>query len=145
MEILRGDIFYIRKADTYGHEIESGRPAVIVSNDLCNKHSPVVEVVYLTSKEKKPMPTHVEIVCRVPSTALCEQIASVSTERLGDFIRCCTDDEMKQIDNALMVSLGISSDAAQIPKHEIAIDNTAVIERDLYKRLYEQLIEKITG
>ena len=40
---------------------EGGRPAVIVSNDVCNEHSRVVEVVFLTTKEKPPLPTHVKI------------------------------------------------------------------------------------
>lgn len=29
------------------------RPGIIVSNDVGNKHAPIVEVVYLTSREKK--------------------------------------------------------------------------------------------
>ena len=47
MNINRGDIFYVNLSETVGSEERSGRPAIIVSNRLCNKHSPVVEVVYL--------------------------------------------------------------------------------------------------
>lgn len=110
-EIYRGDIFYIMQGSYVGSEQKSGRPGIIVSNDLANKHSPNVEVVFLTSQEKKALPTHVEVIARVPSTALCENIQTVSKERLSDFIRSCTTSEMKAIDKALLHSLGIESPA----------------------------------
>ena len=109
MDIKRGDIFYVSKgrSNSYGSEQEAERPAVIVSNDTGNYYAPVVEIVYLTTQEKKPMPTHVDVMCRVPSTALCEQIQTIYKDRLGDYIRSCTDEEMQAIDKALMVSLGL--------------------------------------
>jgi len=112
MKVYKGDIFFVDKYSKdfgCGSEQSTRRPAIIVSNDMNNNYSSMVEVVYLTSKEKKPLPTHVEVICQVPSTALCEQICSVSKERLSSFVRTCTDAEMKKIDEALMISLGINS------------------------------------
>ena len=149
LRCYRGDIFYIKKADPItGTEQEQGRPAVIVSNDIGNEFANIVEVVYLTSKNKKPMPTHVQIKCNVLSTALCEQITTVSKERLGDFIRQCTYEEMQEIEKAMLVSLGIEYEAPGIACDVVNSDDTesnnaAVIERDLYKKLYEQLLEKV--
>ena len=108
-EIYRGDIFYIMQGSYVDSEQKSGRPGIIVSNDLANKHSPNVEVVFLTSQEKKALPTHVEVIARVPSIALCENIQTVSKKRLSDFIRSCTTSEMKAVDNALLCSLGIEA------------------------------------
>lgn len=109
-EIYRGDIYYIMPFYTVtGSEQRAGRPGVVVSNDINNRHSPNVEIVFLTSQEKKPLPTHVPVMCRVPSTALCENIQTVSKERLSTFIKSCTTKELKNIDNALLVSLGINS------------------------------------
>ena len=48
--IYRGQIYYIHPQEVVGSEQEGGRPAVIVSNDVCNEHSRVVEVVFLTTK-----------------------------------------------------------------------------------------------
>lgn len=110
-DFYRGDIFFITEDAYTGSEQNGGRPGVIVSNDVGNKHSPNVEVVFLTSREKKPMPTHVEVLCKVPSTALCENIQTVSKERLDSFIRSCTTSEMKNIDNALLYSLGLRAPA----------------------------------
>lgn len=106
-KITRGDIFYVNKGDNNGSEQKAGRPALIVSNDLNNKYSTTVEVVYLTTKKKHPLPTHVEVRGRVPSIVLCEQITTVDKKRLGAFVRCCTRDEMEEIDKALAVSLGL--------------------------------------
>ena len=108
--VKRGDIFYIQNAKCYSTDPanENGRPGVIVSCDELNAHSPVVEVVYLTTKDKRPMPTHTDVLCKVPSTSICENINTVSKERLGDFVRACTADEMAAIEQGMLHSLGIS-------------------------------------
>lgn len=143
----RGDIFFITEGAYTGSEQNGGRPGVIVSNDVGNKHSPNVEVVFLTSREKKPMPTHVEVLCKVPSTALCENIQTVSKERLDSFIRSCTTSEMKNIDNALLYSLGLRAPAVaggtQVSTLAPAVVAEAEIERNLYKTLYEQLLDRV--
>ena len=121
MQIFRGDIFYIEK--NFHHEgaiISGSRPAVVVSNDIGNKHADFIEVVYLTSRDKKPLPTHANVICKVPSIAMCEQIDSIHKDRLGDFIRSCTADEMTDIDNALLVSLGLDSPIGTIAPMESA-------------------------
>ena len=146
LRCYRGDIFYVMKVDPItGSEQEQGRPAVIVSNDIGNEHANIVEVVYLTTKDKKPLPTHVEVKSNVLSTALCEQITTVSKDRLGQFIRQCTYEEMKALDKAMMISLGIEppDETVAIVQHDDETESAAAIERDLYKRLYEQLLEKV--
>lgn len=145
-EIYRGDIFYIMQGSYVGSEQKSGRPGIIVSNDLANKHSPNVEVVFLTSQEKKALPTHVEVIARVPSTALCENIQTVSKERLSDFIRSCTTSEMKAVDNALLCSLGIEAPSVVGGTQETEVTKAvseAEVERNLYKALYEHLLDKV--
>ena len=105
-EIYRGDIYYIMPFYTVtGSEQRAGRPGVVVSNDINNRHSPNVEIVFLTSQEKKPLPTHVPVMCRVPSTALCENIQTVSKERLSTFIKSCTTKELKNIDKSTMIGV----------------------------------------
>ena len=111
MNVYKGDIFYIKKGGRVtGSEQFAERPAVVVSNDIGNVHSNAIEVVYLTSQSKKELPTHAKVLCSVPSTALCEQIHTVSKERLGSYIRTCTEKEMNDIDAALMISLGLNGE-----------------------------------
>ena len=166
MTVYRGDIFYINKSGyAVGSEQESGRPAVIVSNDTGNVNSTCVEIVYLTTqkKDKAYLPTHVSVVARVKSTAICEQIFTVSKERLGEYVRSCTEKEMKAIDKALMISLGIevggaaenTPEPAEAPAKIDEITPSACImttkevkleaERDLYKKLYDYTLERLSA
>ena len=147
--LKRGEIYYVYKQDAanVGSEQEAGRPAIIVSNDIGNTHSSIVEIVFLTTKPKNELPTHVTIrsTNRV-SVALCEQITTIDTCRLGDYVGAVSDFEMSQLEIALAISLGLETGTAapaiDAPSyaHEL---QAAVIERDTYKKLYENLIEKL--
>lgn len=113
MDIKRGDIFYIAPYYAVGSEQHSGRPAIIVSNDMNNRFSDTFEVVYLTTREKNVMPTHVKILSAArESTALCEQIDTVAKERLGDFYGSISDDEMAEINAALAESISLPNNGA---------------------------------
>lgn len=94
---------------TNGSEQFADRPAVVVSNDENNKHSGVIEVVYMTTQPKTDLPTHVTVrsTGRL-STVLCEQVSSVSTDRVNNYIGQVSEQEMKNIDIALMISLQLS-------------------------------------
>lgn len=148
-DYYRGDIFFITSAPVAGSMNGGCRPAVIASNDTANKYSPQVEVVFLTTQEKKPMPTHVPVMCKVPSTALCENIQTVSKERIDGFVRSCTAEEMKKIDTALLCSLGLRivdefpNEVNPAPDPTADVMCREEIERDLYKNLYESLLEKL--
>ena len=108
-KFMRGEIYYVYSFPTCGHEQRSGRPAVIVSNNENNAHSEVVEVCYLTLKEKTPLPTHITInqgPC-INSTILCEQITSVAVDRIGDYM-CRIPEELEEaLNKALMASLNL--------------------------------------
>lgn len=146
-EVKRGDIFYIANSKFYATnpENEAGRPGIVVSCDELNEHSPSVEVVYLTTKDKKPMPTHVPILCKINSTALCETIYTVSKDRLGDYVRTCSDEEMAAIDKGMLRSLGIGSVIEREVEEADTQDSSALaVERNLYKTLYEQLLDRLT-
>lgn len=161
--LQRGDIYYIDKYDgQIGSEQHSGRPGVIVSNDACNASSGTVEVVYLTTKVKKNLPTHVRVTSsRRDSTALCEQVTTVAVSRLGDHIGHCTDDEMARISDAIIISMALKDRCPRIMADElqkavqkapltVIEDETTVTaklraERDTYKAMYEQLIDRVVG
>lgn len=116
MNIYRGDIYYIENSKYFSVEYQSGtgaRPAIIVSNDLCNQNSDECTVVYLTRTDDAPhIPTHVPVICKVPSIAKCETVCRINQNRIGEFIRALTKAEMEAIDKALMIQLGIEMPAA---------------------------------
>lgn len=109
-DLKRGQIYYIENANAVGHQEQKTRPAVIVSNDKCNKFSTVVEMVLLTSKINtgKHLPTHVLINgCKYPSVAKCEAITPVNVGEIGQYIGKCTVEEIKALNKALLISLGM--------------------------------------
>ena len=127
IRILRGDIFFVKKGGyVTGHEQEAGRPAIIISNDIGNEHSGNVEVVFLTTQEKKPLPTHVNVLCQVPSIALCEAITTVSKESMCvEHVKSNEVVTEEQVDTLTKIL-------------------ELQIERNTYKSMYEHLLAKIT-
>ena len=132
MEVYRGDIFYVKSNRKDTMKETTGSPAVVVSNDKGNENSNFVEIVYLTADERNLIPTHVNVMCKVPSVALCERISNVSKDRLEEYIRSCTDDEMRRIDEALMLSLGIKVIMKLVG---LLLKNFGKIKRELYQFL----------
>jgi mRNA interferase MazF len=147
----RGDIYYILEGAYVGSEQKAGRPAVIVSNETFNSKSSTVEIVFLTTKPKSSIPTHITIrSATYVSTALCEQITSVSKERVGEFVGACTDSEMAQIDTALKISLGLSDDRFYESRQNDDLVNDlrakllqVTLERDIHKTNYDNIINSL--
>jgi mRNA interferase MazF len=167
MNVKRGDIYWITAnpyRSTIGSVQKPARPAIIVSNDANNACAYTLEVVYLTSKPKKPLPTHCTITsAEKTSIALCEQVQTVSNEQIGDYVGHCTDEEMEQIDRCIAISLGLPEpnlDSDEEPifyTDEERTDYLATIrmlERDLevttaklelLRELYDRLLQSSTG
>lgn len=145
-EIHRGDIFYVEKFPTCGSEQNTGRPAVIVSNDRANKFSRTVEIVYLTSQPKTWNPTHAIITSTdMTSTALCEQVTTIDVERLRNYKCSCTEEEMIAIDRGILCSLGIEieSDTVIMSEHNALkseLKETQMAAK-IYKQFYTDLVD----
>ena len=140
-EIHRGEIFYMTLKEQVGSEQQGGRPVIVVSNETCNKFSPIVTIVPLTTKDKKPLPTHVELNVEglpVYGTILCEQVQSVSQYRLSNYVGEVDDLIMRKIEKALCVQLDITTKntetatvqaqpiVKEVVKEVVKVDNTVV-------------------
>lgn len=88
--VLRGEIYTARLDPTEGSELRKTRPVLIVSNDIDNRHSPVVLVAPLTEhKEGRIYPT--EVLVEPPDGGLakasrvsCTQVRVLDKRRLCD-------------------------------------------------------------
>lgn len=157
----RGEIYFIKS--TYreeGSEQRADRPAVIVSNNACNESSDVVEVVYMTTRPKTDLPTHVFTRSALsPSTILCEQVQSVGKHRVGTMIGTLTEQELAAVDTALAISLGLDFKPTEEEAVRTLADHVTLkiaepepdadlirleTECELYRRLYRELLETIT-
>ena len=118
----------------------------------------------MTTSPKHNLPTHVLTHSTVrDSTILCEQICSVSKERVGEYLCTLPDKDMQAVDCALLVSLGITQTCPADCKGAKPIDEETSkaledmkvlsielpdpekikleTERDLYKKFSEDLVE----
>lgn len=145
-EYHRGDIYYVHKYSTTGHEIATGRPAIIISNNRLNEKLKVVEVVFLTSKPRQPAPERITINSTGKlSTVICEQITSVDKACLGNPLGACTPEEMKRLDKALLASLALDDYAdSRMSDDQVLLRLTDIkAERDVYKKMYDDLFERM--
>ena len=110
----RGDIYLVEFDPARGHEIQKTRPAVIIQNDIGNRHSPVTIVAAITSKlSSKPYPVEVAMLptrangLSVPSAIQLGQIRSVDQRRLVKRLGAVDPGSMQRVDAALRISLGL--------------------------------------
>lgn len=164
----RGEIYWISPSsyrEAIGHVQRAGRPGVIVSNEEITKQGYTLEIVYLTTQPKKDLPTHCTIKSsQEDSTALCEQIQTVSSEQIGRYIGTCTTEEMQAIESCMQISLGLYdyADSYETGSEEPEGENDAEIdnlwqendelreklakaqaEAEVLRRLYNELLEKV--
>lgn len=116
-EIQRRDIWFSELPMAEGSTQGGRRPCLVISNETCNRFSPVITVVVLTSKLlKNNLPTHVllgsESGLKQDSIALCEQIITIDKRNLKFKIGECTEEKMQLIDRALKIQL------QQLPKFD---------------------------
>lgn len=87
--IKRGDLVYLNFDPIVGSEQGGPRPAVVVQNDMGNKHAPTVIIAPVTSKNKKSnLPTHVKLTSHIlerNSMVLLEQLKIVDKSRIDSY------------------------------------------------------------
>lgn len=107
----RGEVYYADLSPVIGSEQGGLRPVLIIQNDIGNRHSPTTIVAAITSKkEKSEMPTHVMIKVdglNKKSLVLLEQLRTIDRSRLKERVALLDANDMKLIDRALAISVGI--------------------------------------
>ena len=79
----RGEVWWVSFDPAVGGEIRKRRPAVILSNDLANKHLNRVQVVPLTAQVGKLYPSEAAVtIAGRPNKAMADQLTTASKERL---------------------------------------------------------------
>ena len=111
-EFRRGEIYMADLSPVVGSEQGVVRPVLIIQNDIGNKYSPTVIVTAITSQlTKAKLPTHVELHSdefNLPkdSVVLLEQVRTLDKRRLKTKVTTLTERKMKEINRALLISLG---------------------------------------
>ena len=111
-DFKRGEIYFADLSPVVGSEQGGIRPVLIIQNNVGNKYSPTVIVSAITSQlAKAKLPTHIELPSEkyhLPkdSVVLLEQIRTLDKRRLKDKISAIDTFKMKEIDKAILISLG---------------------------------------
>lgn len=107
----RGDIWLVNFNPAKGSEQKGMRPALIIQNDIGNEVSPVT-IVAAISSVTKAYPINVEIKpaesgLTKDSVVKLNQIRTIDKERLIRRLGRLDSQKMKEVNSALMLSLGL--------------------------------------
>ena len=113
LEIARGMIVMVDLPLGNGSVQGGTRPAVVISNDKGNKFSPVLIVIPLTSRTKKPIATHHTIEPSMvnglskTSIALAEQIITIGKDMVRNIVGTLEERDINFINRKIMTSLAL--------------------------------------
>lgn len=105
----RGEIYWVALDPALGTEIRKTRPAVVISNDSCNRYGSRVVVLPVTSNVDSLYPGEARVEIRgAPARVLGDQIRSIDKSRLRSRIGNLTGDELFDVEEAVRITLALS-------------------------------------
>jgi len=100
-----GDVYWLESQSVRGHEQQGRRPVLVVTDSRLATLG-LTWVVPLTSTDRGwPLHVRVHVADRV-SIALCEQLRSISIERLGRFVGTVAYEELSEVRSMLREIIG---------------------------------------
>lgn len=101
--------FFACKGKKYPTHLQMGnRPWMVVSNDDGNDTSPTCNIVPITLEDKPVLPCHVTFIYEGrQQTVLCEQVRTVDTMALKNFIYIVSDEVLQKVERAIAIQFAI--------------------------------------
>jgi mRNA interferase MazF len=105
----RGEVYWVALDPALGTEIRKTRPAVIISNDSCNRFGSRVVVLPVTSNVSSLYPGEARIeVGSAPARVLGDQLRSIDKSRLKARIGTLSQAELDDVEKAVRITLALS-------------------------------------
>jgi mRNA interferase MazF len=105
----RGEVYWIKLDPALGTEIRKTRPAVVISNDSCNRYGARVVVLPITSNVQSLYPGEALIhIGGKPGRVLGDQIRSIDKSRLRSRIATLSRAEILEVEQAVEITLGLA-------------------------------------
>lgn len=124
--VHRGEVYECNFGIGIGSEMQKDRPCVIIQGNVGNINSSNVIVAPITHTDK-PLPCMAKIIPQsnnqgiiLDGFANLSNVQTVSKARLGNYITRLSKNDIKEIDNALYVSIGLIKN---IKNYEKRIEN----------------------
>ena len=117
----RGDIYLVDLGKNIGSEQGGCRPVLAIQNNVGNHYGPTLIVAPITSRfwKKTNQPTHSVLegvpYLTSPSVVLTEQIITIDKKRVMKYLGKVSDEQMNNIDKAIMVSLNLGQSFTDCP------------------------------
>ena len=106
----RGEVWWVGFGPSVGGEIQKRRPTIVVSNDQANRHLNRLQVVPITSNVERLFPSEAYVTVEgEPRKAMADQLATVSKERLGGRVGRLDAADLRGVERAIRVQLGLAS------------------------------------
>jgi len=111
-EIRRGEIYWVDWNPGRGSEQTGKRPALIIQNDIGNKHSPTTIVAACSAAQQKPYPFIVPVTMKesgLPKNCSINlaTIMTIDKSRLREKAGELTEQKMGEVDEAIKQSLSL--------------------------------------
>jgi mRNA interferase MazF len=111
-QFTRGEIWLVDLNPVRGHEQAGKRPCLIISVDLFNQGAAGLAVVIPITSKAKNIPFHVEINppeggLKVPSFIKCEDVRSISVERLEKCWGAISSEILAEVEDRLKILMGL--------------------------------------
>ncbi|MGB7067919.1 MAG: type II toxin-antitoxin system PemK/MazF family toxin [Pyrinomonadaceae bacterium] len=113
LNLKRGEVYLVNFDPTVGREIQKTRPAIVLQNDISNRHSDITIVAAISSKfGPKLYPTEVliktgEAGMKVESVILLNQIRSIDHLRIIKRLGNVAKETLKSVDRGIAISMGL--------------------------------------
>jgi mRNA interferase MazF len=149
MNLRKGDICMAVLKSNYKYQLQGEHPVIIMSNHMACMHSNSLQIIPITSQDKKPMESHIlirkEFGLDVDSTALCELVTTVDKSILLYKVGQISKDVMLEIDRSTEIQMNINRNyniehALKLVDTILELDNLInrhnirLDERDIYFR-----------
>ena len=112
-ELKRGDVVRVRLDPTEGSEQAGERPALVLSPNVINRHSPIILIAPIISKKTERVYPFEALIepneggLPMRSKVLLMQTRSLDKSRLTGYYGHLSEETMLQVDQALKVAAGL--------------------------------------
>lgn len=149
----RGQVWYVRYDDSIGDEMAIGRPVLILSNQDDIDEMGTVVVAYMTTGLRKSRNVVKAKFRGKDQFVHCSQLATMSKDRLSEYLGKLNDSCMTYVSKVLMTAIGcdvttesedIESETPMEEEKTVVMDKSELeMELAVYKRLYEKAVSEV--
>ncbi len=104
----RGEIWWVEFDPAVGSEIQKTRPAVIISNDISNRHLARVQVIPLSSQVERIYPSETVVTLSgQKSKVMADQIMTADKRRLKQLMGKLSQADLQAVQRVVKLQLGL--------------------------------------